>query len=211
MQENHLQVPGTPSTLPRDNTGRPRSGSNRSQLSQHSQHSQPNTVVSDNADFAYSPSIRIRRLSSQGQIAQAVALPSAGTTVVTDGHHVGVVGRNRSISAPQQMHSGGPPTTPGLITHSSYMPDLTEEVTSPTSGVANEEILPVPPTIQEEAPISSWRPLRRAKTNVAGKSPEQLQEEQRQNEYDSNLVDFLDIVGKYNDTTISDENMSNDY
>jgi hypothetical protein len=201
MAENHLQVPGTPSPLPRDNPGRPRSGSNRSQ---HSQLSQPNIpAASDNSDFAYGPSIRIRRLSSQGQIAQVVAQSNPTTQIVTDGHHVGVVGRNRSISAPQQTHSGAL-FTPGLNTHNSYMPDLEEEVISPTSGATSHGALPVPQTIpedasvQEERPTSSWRPLRRMKTNVSAKTPRELLEEQRRNEYESNLVDFLDIVGKYN-------------
>jgi len=100
------------------------------------------------------------------------------------------------VSAPQHMHSGGPvvAATSGLNTGSFYMPDLAEGTASPSSAAARDNAIPLAPTIPHDSPVWSWLPLRRTKTNINGRSLEELQGEQRRNEYQSDLVDFLDIL-----------------
>ncbi|KAF8859946.1 hypothetical protein BDZ45DRAFT_589036 [Acephala macrosclerotiorum] len=85
---------------------------------------------------------------------------------------------------------------------------MSEEVTSPEARAIRDDLLPIPATIQEAtipgqaqssaarpgartSGISSWRPLRRARSNIASNNPPP---DARQDEYDSNLVDLLDLV-----------------
>jgi hypothetical protein len=81
------------------------------------------------------------------------------------------------------------------------MPDLAEEITSSTTGNLHNEIadLPAGDRIQgqiiqgtgNDATVSGWRSLRRARTNI-GRAAEQ---EQGETEYETELVDILDLVG----------------
>lgn len=174
----------------------------RSQLSQRSQRSQRD--LEQNSEFPWAdagnyggrPSIRIRRtsLSAQNQ--------DAGPSQSPQMSGGGSVRRNRSISEPQR---GQVPTTPRLNTQQPYMPRMSEEVSSPDAQAIRDEVLPIPPTVPEEStpparPSSSgkdsrqsrWRPLRRARSNIASNEPPP---NSRQDEYDANLVDLLDLVG----------------
>lgn len=105
-------------------------------------------------------------------------------------------GRRRSNSAPAQpnLGAGG-----GSQRRASYMPNLAEEITSSTTGNLRDGIAELPAGPVEgainPATVSSWRPLRRARTNV-GKAPEQDAEQNRNDEYEADLVDILDLVGK---------------
>jgi hypothetical protein len=83
----------------------------------------------------------------------------------------------------------------------SYMPDLAEEITSSTTRNLQDGTAELPagdhaegPTNEQtvnEASVSSWRPLRRARTNI-GRAVEQPRDD---SEYESELVDILDLVG----------------
>jgi hypothetical protein len=94
------------------------------------------------------------------------------------------------------------------------MPDVTEETTSPSTGNLAEGIaqLPVadlnaPADVEagnggqsqvNPATVSSWRPLRRARTSVGKTDAEkqQARDDREDAEYESELVDILDLVGK---------------
>lgn len=118
--------------------------------------------------------------------------------MLSEGDHVGGggVGRSRSISAPAQP---GLNIAGGNQRRTSYMPDVTEEVRSPTTGNLQHGIaeLPAGPAEGSVNPgtVSSWRPLRRARTNI-GKTREEEAEQTRNDEYEADLVDILDLVGK---------------
>jgi hypothetical protein len=79
------------------------------------------------------------------------------------------------------------------------MPNLAEEITSPTTGNLQDGIAELPAGSAEgpinPATVLSWRPLRRARTNI-GKAPERDEESTRNDEYEADLVDILDLVGK---------------
>lgn len=207
QRDQHLTVPSpnsSPQQSPPQNatlTGRPRSGSQRSQRSQHSTET-PDTA--DRRDFDRRPSIRIRRAPSQQPLPQPSNADNGLLPVPTEGYHVG--GRSRSNSAPQQLGAAG-----GSQRRSSYMPEVAEETTSPTTGSLQAGIASLPAATDfnaladveagnggqeqvNQASVSSWRPLRRARTNI-GRTGEssQLQEGA---EYDAELVDILDLVGK---------------
>ncbi|KAE8448978.1 hypothetical protein EG329_008566 [Mollisiaceae sp. DMI_Dod_QoI] len=199
MADNHLTVPDSSQNT---YTGRARSGSVRSQLSQRSQRSQDPRRQSDGAptfpetaDYTRRPSIRIRRTSLVGP-SQDAAQNNQPQAVEGRG---GSVRRNRSVSEPQHGQ------LPVINTQQPYMPRMSEEVTSPEAAAIRDELLPVPPTvpegripspepptIQNPAPTSGWRPLRRARTNIVGGN--HPPPDTRQDEYDSNLVDLLDLV-----------------
>jgi hypothetical protein len=204
MQPEHLTVPSTsanysPETSqPQTATGRPRSGSQRS------------TTGDTNADLDRRPSIRIRRAPSQ----QPPPRPRSSNSdsneppVFIEGHHVGTGGRSRSNSAPQPLGAGV-----GSQRRASYMPDVAEEITSPTTGNIQEQIAQLPPAdanldadveagdgAQSQvnpAAVSSWRPLRRARTMIGRREETQQQRDDREGaEYESELIDILDLVGK---------------
>jgi hypothetical protein len=77
------------------------------------------------------------------------------------------------------------------------MPNLTEEITSPTMGNLHGGIAELPAAEPEgtsnEAPVSGWRPLRRARTNIGRVADAQRGGES--GEYETELVDILDLVG----------------
>ncbi len=182
-------------------SGRARSNSVRSQLSQRSGVLTPlpeNVALdatTERRDYDRRPSIRIRRLSSvqnavPGAFPAEASVPAEGTTLR----------RNRSLSEPQRG------TASRLSGRESYMPNLQEETTSPTTGtpriefpVAPEQSTPVqqtPPPVKES---SMWRPLRRARTNI-GQEKEREREGQDDvghTEYEEDLVDLLDLVGEF--------------
>jgi hypothetical protein len=202
MQPEHLTVPSSsanysPQTSPQNATGRPRSGSQRS------------TTSDTNTDFDRRPSIRIRRAPSQ----QPPPRPRSSDSddhqlpVFTEGHHVGTGERSRSNSAPQPLGVAG-----GSQRRASYMPDVAEEITSPTTGNIQEQIeqlAPADANVQADleagkagqsqvnpATVSSWRPLRRARTMIGRTEESQQQRDDREGaEYESELVDILDLVG----------------
>jgi hypothetical protein len=206
MQPEHLTVPPTSANFPpqisspQNATGRPRSGSQRS------------TSDNPNTDFDRRPSIRIRRAPSQ----QPPPRPRSSNSddnelsVFTEGHHVGTGGRSRSNSAPQPLGLGA---AGGSQRRASYMPDVAEEITSPTTGNIQEQIAqlhPVDANLQADveagnggqsqvnpATVSSWRPLRRARSMIGRREETQEQRNEREGaEYESELVDILDLVGK---------------
>lgn len=93
------------------------------------------------------------------------------------------------------------------------MPDVAEEITSPTTGNIQEQIVQLPPAdanLQADveagngaqsqvnpATVSSWRSLRRARTVIGRREETQEQRDEREGaEYESELVDILDLVGK---------------
>ena len=91
------------------------------------------------------------------------------------------------------------------------MPGVAEEITSPTTGSLGEGITQLPAadangqadveaggqSQANPASVSSWRPLRRARTNIGKAEETQQQRDDRQGaEYESELVDILDLVGK---------------
>jgi hypothetical protein len=91
------------------------------------------------------------------------------------------------------------------------MPGLVEETTSPTTGNLARDIAQFPAgdtngqvdveaggrSRVNPATVSSWRPLRRARTNIGRAEETQQQLDDRQGaEYESELVDILDLVGK---------------
>lgn len=94
------------------------------------------------------------------------------------------------------------------------MPELTEETFSPTTGNVQEGSRPLSigrdfaehggpsiPLQDMEKPDSRWKTLRRARTNIgtdanSAQRDGQQNNGRRQDEYDSELVDLLDLVGK---------------
>lgn len=93
------------------------------------------------------------------------------------------------------------------------MPDVAEEITSPTTGNIQEQIAQLHPAdanLQADveagnggqsqvnpATVSSWRPLRRARSMIGRREETQEQRNEREGaEYESELVDILDLVGK---------------
>ncbi len=93
------------------------------------------------------------------------------------------------------------------------MPDVAEEITSPTTGNIQEQIAQLPPAdanLQADveagnggqshvnpATLSGWRPLRRARTMMGRTEETQQQRDEREGaEYESELVDILDLVGR---------------
>jgi hypothetical protein len=105
-------------------------------------------------------------------------------------------GRSRSNSAPAQPNPGA---GGGSQTRASYMPNLAEEISSSTTGNPQDGIAELPAGPAEgpiiPATVSSWRPLRRARTNI-GTAPERDTEQNRNDEYEADLVDILDLVGE---------------
>ena len=203
MQPEHLTVPSSsvnisPQTTQQNATGRPRSGSQRSTASDN-----------QNTDFDRRPSIRIRRAPSQQPNPRPRSSNSDDNhlSVFTESHHVGTGGRSRSNSAPQPLGAAG-----GSQRRSSYMPDVAEEIISPTTGNIQEQtarLPPADPNLQVDveagdggqsqanpATVSSWRPLRRARTMIGRREETQEQRDEREGaEYESELVDILDLVG----------------
>ena len=205
QNDQHLTVPPSNSPPPQQSppqnatfTGRPRSDSQRSQRSQHS----TETPETDRRDFDRRPSIRIRRAPSNYQPPSDNGL----LPTVTEGQHVG--GRSRSNSAPQQLGTAGG----GSQRRASYMPEVAEEITSPTTGNLQDGINSLPaadlnamadvetgnqaPGRLNQASVSSWRPLRRARTNIGRAETQQEKDEREGAEYDAELIDILDLVGK---------------
>lgn len=196
MTDGHLSVPGgSPEIRQAEFNGgaRARSNSTRSSRSGNSGGTLDRVLAED---YARRPSIRIRRAdSSTGQNNDHVT--------VQEGQHVG---RNRSSSAPLRIHIPGPST----LATGTELPDVAEETFSPTdsrpgginSPVARDyadtgEATQVPPSINEP-PVSRWRPLRRARTNIGGeKATTSMQRSSvNEREYDAELVDMLDLVGE---------------
>lgn len=211
MADNSLHVPDA-SPYAIDNDGRARSNSIRSQRSTHSA-SLPPVTENEILENAYDtrpalegssrPSIRIRRVSSN--IGSSEQQSGQGSSVR----------RNRSVSDPQR---GTAVPVPRLSTRESYMPDVAEETLSPTSGIAREQfpreqpsreqfpafeetITPessAPASQQSPPPSSSgWRGLRRTRTSIgATTEKDKGKGTQAEMEYEEDLVDLLDLVGK---------------
>jgi hypothetical protein len=95
------------------------------------------------------------------------------------------------------------------------MPEVAEETTSPATKSVQDGTASVPAAADfnaqagvetgnvgqgqaNQAAVSSWRPLRRARTNIGRTEETQQQQDERERgeEYDAELVDILDLVGK---------------
>ena len=92
------------------------------------------------------------------------------------------------------------------------MPEVAEEITSPTTGDLQAGVDSLPPAdlnaLEDvetgnqtsgrlnQASVSSWRPLRRARTNIGRAETQQQKDDREGAEYDAELVDILDLVGK---------------
>ena len=194
----HLTVPGTDfapvhagpaesSTI----TGRPRSGSQRSQRSQHSVNSQPsndnaNRGSSNDVDFSRQPTIRIQRQTSRQSIRNTPDR-SGG-----DGYFnqtFASLTRRRSTSEPSRKDFATPDiTTPRPARQSTYMPDILENVV--TQPVEDQDAIQ-PAEGRESRRPSATPQLRHAGPNIAGQD-----DGNGDGEYDNQLVDFLDLVGK---------------
>ncbi|PMD32424.1 hypothetical protein L207DRAFT_440534 [Hyaloscypha variabilis F] len=90
------------------------------------------------------------------------------------------------------------------------MPEVAEEITSPTTGNLQDGIDSLPtadlntladveagnqtPGRLNRGSVSSWRPLRRARTNIGRAETQQEKDEREGAEYDAELVDILDLV-----------------
>ncbi len=203
-----------PAPPPNNSGGRARSGSNRSQRSQqHNFGGQARDFPF--VDNGYQPSIRIRR-SSLGlpQVNSASAQQVPHQNAAIEGRHLArtPVGRSRSNSAPQPLEAvANPPRIDtSRVTH---MPNLAEETISPSGRISGdvsqagpssprEGTRLVPLTLERRA---SWRPLRRARTNIGEENSRERTPDEE--EYDSNLVDLLDVVGKYRPTQICDSTL----
>jgi hypothetical protein len=119
------------------------------------------------------------------------------------------IGRHRALSAPLRLQLPGgdsgvassrqPPRRP-------VMPNVAEETLSPTTGSLRDDIRPIsrdinnegapeaPAAVDEPEPSrSGWRPLRRARTNIGTD-----RDGRHEGEYETELVDLLDLVGKLN-------------
>jgi len=187
MQDNnHLTVPGPSAASPPSSvTG---SGSQRSQRSQDSQPQRSPEVT----DYGRRPSIRIRRFPSSQAINPSYGQASTSASQPIEGRHVG---RNRSASEPQRWDFAGQPqrtVTPGLAMRQSYMPNVAEETIFSTTGTAQDVILPTPEAHSSGGP---YRPLRRARTNIGERAPTPPPKNENDDEYESNLVDVLDLIG----------------
>ena len=77
------------------------------------------------------------------------------------------------------------------------MPNVAEETISPTAGTVQDAILPTPEANAEESQSSRRlsRPLRRARTNIGERGPTPPPKNEDDDEYESNLVDMLDLIG----------------
>ncbi|PVH74644.1 hypothetical protein DL98DRAFT_519099 [Cadophora sp. DSE1049] len=223
INPNNLLVPDSSPYFQDAVTGRQRSNSTRSQRSQRSgiltplaELEAPNTPERER-DYTRRPSIRIRRFSSvQPPTPGIFASEQHGAEGSTSGSGgasgSGSVRRNRSTSDPQRG-IGGVPRLFG--TRDSYMPEVQEENVSPTTGRATEQFPPImeqvdrvdqapaqpeperAPTPTPE-PTSRWRTLRRARTNIGADKEKgkeiQSEGQQRESEYEEDLVDLLDLV-----------------
>jgi hypothetical protein len=189
MQDNHLAVPTSSGGTA---TGRPRSGSNRSQGSRES-NSTPAAPAHDyvgQQDYFRQPSIRIRRLPSLQTVTEANTQANTITNTPNLGHGHGqqgnsTVGRSRSNSAPQRLH---------IATGQEgqeHLAGVTEETISPTTGRATHSIPavinndPQPENLPNPPGSRMSRRLRRVQTSI---NP-------NQDDYEDGLVDYLDVVG----------------
>jgi hypothetical protein len=191
-------------------TGRARSGSTRSNRSGESGPS-IDRAVADYSGYSRRPTIRIRRFPSNQVVTQH---DDNGASEENNDGHISIeeneqhVGRHRALSAPLRLQLPGsgsgigssrqPPRRP------SVMPDVAEETFSPTIGSPRDDIRPIsrdfgnegapeaPVDVDEPEPSrSARRPLRRARTNIGTD-----RRGRHQGEYETELVDLLDLVGK---------------
>ncbi|KAL3424912.1 hypothetical protein PVAG01_04193 [Phlyctema vagabunda] len=140
------------------------------------------------------PSIRIRRFPSQQNI-QAVAASQQQNTATRDyapdsqvsqlQHNVST--RRRSSSEPQRLHLNSPEfRTRGLSNAGAqpYMPNIAE------GGISASNLAPAPSAETQRLPLKKSR-TRLFRTSS---QPKPTEEELRRSEYESNLVDVLDLV-----------------
>jgi len=86
------------------------------------------------------------------------------------------------------------------------MPDVQEEASSPTSGIARQQFpILIEPTISEDPAAqqtpppssgsnSGWRGLRKVKTNIGAGTEKEKGKARAETEYEEDLVDLLDLV-----------------
>jgi hypothetical protein len=194
MQNNNTAPPNSSQYLsPEENNGgRARSNSVRSQRSQ---------LSAENSDFTRRPSIRIKRAPSYLPSPDAGQNSGNGSNIV-EGQHVG---RNRALSAPQQLQHP-PPVQEVNPPRLSFVIEEPNSPSSPIPGRDPDSILPASQESDGRPRLPGFvrtrttpRRLRRARPNIAGVGEELSQGD---DEYDSNLVDLLDLVGMWEFWTV---------
>lgn len=195
------------------------------QQQQQQQQSQPSTPRNDRRrptlDDRRQPSIRLRRLGS------ASTLASQNTTATTDfaqKHLPDPSGRRRSSSEPQRppwaAATSNPPNTLSLPRGavrpaSTHMPRLEEEMGRPSTtmppDVDIEQLAaagdsanlaePARPGLWKRASVAALQPFRRQQqhedTDLESTPRRRPRRGTWANEYDSDLVDILDVVGSF--------------
>lgn len=202
---SHLQVPdssfasiNTGRQTGDGTTGRPRSGSNRSNTSQSPRNSLAEASDLVNPYDIRTPSIRIAHQPSRGSLRDGGFSPGQhserGSYFSLGYLNPARIGRNRSNSEPVRAGEPGAASTPGVASgrRQSYMPGIEEVSPIPSEGNQQDAINPVS-DVQDYAPRVPTPRLRHAQTNIH----EHRNRRSRENEYESNLVDLLDVVGVY--------------
>ena len=193
---NHLEVPGpsfaaiNTSNGERDGSeggGRSRSNSAQSSTSQIGVDLSNLGAGTDAVDYARQSSIRISHQPSRGSLRGNVVTPSRDEQSSSGGGYFGLR-RNRANSLPSQPALS---TTPGQpARQASYMPDIEETQVSPAQEAHGSKAEPAA-TGDDEQPETIRRRLRRARTNIHEKNTQTDSAE-----YEDQLVDFLDVVGR---------------
>ena len=189
MDGRRLSIPRkpVPSSFLGIQAGRPRSNSQRSQRSQRSR----GTLEAPGIDYGRRPSIRIRRVPSSQNLSQATQRDTENGQLDVDRSGTG---RSRSNSAPQRLYES---VTPGVTNRTSYMPEISES--SPTTSFP---ALPVPELILPENGAGTSQTLITPADSVrvdhaptANRNPLPQTPVEEEDEYGTDVVDLLDIVG----------------
>jgi len=169
----------------------------RRPLSSTSNRSQDGTIPFPSADpqqpalrrpppMAWRPSIHIRRRPSVDTIPGVSANPEIHINAPDD-EESHQPNRRRSSSEPQRMQWGSRPAGMFRPRASSLIPDTIHETPSAINDPAQPEEQPLPRPDAEAPPLQHF-PTYNGSTRA---SPAV------ESEYDSDLVDFLDLVGSY--------------
>lgn len=183
--------------------GRARAGSNLSERSGNS------GTAQEEVNHNHRPSIRIRRTNS--------SIPQADPNAGRNNGHITIqeprqppssTGRSRASSAPLRLHVPGEGGA-------SELPDVAEETFSPSDGQLRDPNAPQtrdyakPAEVEQmgvvdEPSTSRWPRLRRARTNINQESRSTVRPGSiNEREYDTELVDLLDLVGQWNNVNVS--------
>lgn len=146
-------------------------------------------------DSSRRPSIRIRRFpsyqsASQSNLASQTSTQDHAFTNADPGAEPETTGRRRSSSEPQRMFLNPPEARSQRLSGRvslSHMPNITE-------GASQQNVSP--PLNQQPVPAVDEKSLRRSRGRLFRTSSNNAANvDQRQEEYDSGLVDVLDLVG----------------